>query len=600
MNNWTDKDSPRIWRTPESNFYGDEPLQALEVYTDDKLAQIASHGFNAVWLRGRLYDLMRSSVFPELNRLHARQRMDNLLGLIQRAKVHGIDVYLFFNEPLALTADDPFWLSHTDIKGQPYRDPMEDVELSSLCISTVTVRQFFKQAVQSILSKLAGLGGVILITASEHHSHCWSHYIRYGLSDGVVEKSTDPMQCPRCREREPADIVTDLLRIWSEVANQITPRPKVIAWNWSWSIWYPDPQAQVVDMLPDGVELQLDWERGGSKRMFGRDITMDEYSLGYAGPSERCKSSLECARRSGIAVHAKLQVGTTHEIATVPNLPLMQNLHAKFSGLYREGISGLMGCWNFGCSLTLNTFALGLFCSQPKQRLDRQRFLNELAQEYFGSVDSSLVTDAWAKFGEAFEHFPFSIRMLYWGPNNYAPAYPLVSDYRDEAMGPSWIGHHPFGDRLEDCIGPFSIDEVIQAYDPMSGLWDKGLADYRKALSSTEGGTEEQLRHRFEELSCADMISCHLKSASEIFRFHRWRLGVIAAQGLQPPCKVPLDAQAVEIMERQIGNAKEALKLAKADARLGFHQEPQARFYDPQRIQIAIDGMYREITAADQ
>jgi hypothetical protein len=332
--------------------------------------------------------------------------------------------------------------------------------------------------------------------------------------------------------------------------------------------------------------------------MFNRDIPIDEYSLGYPGPSPRCTASLRCVQRNGTSVHAKLQMGTTHEIATVPNLPLMQNLHTKFAGLYREGIAGVMATWNFGCSLTLNSFALGLFCDKPKQSLDRGWFLKELAQAYFGPVDSSGAIRAWDEFCAAFNYFPFSMAMVYWAPTNYAPAYPLSLDYRDAPMGPSWIQHSPWGDRLEDCFGPFSLDEIIEAYQTMSDLWEKGLPDYAQALAHAADISAKYLQRASEELSCARMIGCQLRCALEIFRFHRWRLGVVSAKRLQPPCKVPLDPEAVEILKRQRTNAEEALLLTEADARLGFHQEPQAQFYDPGRIQHALALMYREIEAA--
>ena len=600
MSNWTAKANPRIWRSPQSDFNGDEPLNALDVYTDQTLARIASHGFNAVWLRGRLRDLMQSTIFPQLNRPNATRRLENISTLIQRGRRNGIEIFLYFNEPLALSAADPFWAAHPDLKGQPHQEPISKVDVISLCTSVPTVQQFFAEAVTGLFQSLTGLGGVILITASEYHTHCWSHYARYSLSDGIVSKNDEPMQCPRCRDREPADIVTELLGVWSQAAGHLSPRPRVLAWNWSWSIWYPEPQAEVIERLPPGVELQLDWERGGSKRMFNRDIPMDEYSLGYPGPSPRCMASIRCAQRSSTPVHAKLQMGTTHEIATVPNLPLMQNLHAKFAGLYREGIAGVMACWNFGCSLTLNSFALGLFCDKSKQSLDREWFLKELAQAYFGPVDHSAVVRAWSGFCAAFDHFPFSIKMLYFGPVNYAPAYPLTSEYRTVPMGPSWVQHHPFGDRLADCFGPFSLDEIIEAYRTMSDLWDQGLAHYTQALTPATDMSAEHLQHTSEELSCARMIGCQLRCTLDIFRFHRWRVGVIAAKGLHPPCKVPLDGQAMEILKGQIANAQEALILTEADNRFGFHQEPQAQFYSPELIQSAIEVMNGEIKAAGQ
>jgi len=187
--------------------------------------------------------------------------------------------------------------------------------------------------------------------------------------------------------------------------------------------------------------------------------------------------------------------------------------------------------------------------------------------------------------------------MLYFGPVNDAPAYPLTSEYRNAPMGSSWLVHE-WGDRLDDCLGEFSLDEVIDAFATMSERWTTGLNDYGKALSLTEGGSAEQPRHRFEELSCARMIDCQLRCVLEIFRFHRWRLGVIAAKGLQPPCKLPLDGRALEILKGQIPNPKNAQMLTEDDSRLGFHQEPQAQFYDSERIQHAITVMHREIAAA--
>ena len=139
---------------------------------------------------------------------------------------------------------------------------------------------------------------------------------------------------------------------------------------------------------------------------------------------------------------------------------------------------------------------------------------------------------------------------------------------------------------------------MIDAFAAMSQTWGQALADYDNALSSAEKGTPDELRNRFEELSCARMISCQLRCSLEIFRFHRWRLGVIAGKGLQPPCKVPLDEEAVEILKRQTVNAKEALALTQQDIRLGFHQEAQAKFYDSGRIQQAIAVMCREIGTA--
>ena len=55
----------RIWRSSHSDFYKDEALHAAAVYTPDCLREIAGAGFNAIWIRGILRDLVRTSE-PEL------------------------------------------------------------------------------------------------------------------------------------------------------------------------------------------------------------------------------------------------------------------------------------------------------------------------------------------------------------------------------------------------------------------------------------------------------------------------------------------------------------------------------------------------------
>ena len=255
-----------------------------------------------------------------------------------------------------------------------------------------------------------------------------------------------------------------------------------------------------------------------------------------------------------------------------------------------------MGCWNFGCSMTLNTFALGLFVREAVPHGEKE-FLEQLAREYFGPVDQERILTAWEAFCKSFEQFPFSIPMLYWSVMNYAPAFALSSTYQAKPLAPSWMKTQPseWGDRLEDCYGPFTLDEIISGFEVMVELWDAGLAKYRAALSRKAMETEQQACHRIEELSCANMIGCHLRCSLGVFRFHRWRLAAMARLGLLPPCRTPLDDQARAIIQAQITHCKETLPLVEQDRRLGFHQEAQAWLYDAERIRAAISQMEQEL-----
>ncbi len=565
--------STRIWRSPRSRFNEDEPLNAAAVYTPEELDRIASQGFNAIWMRGRLRELMRSAVFPELNDPDAGRRIESLRQVLVAAAARGLRLFLFFNEPMALERTHSFWARHPELKGEPYCEPDFDWDVVSLCTSAEPVMRFFRESVANLLDDLAGLGGVILITASESQSHCWSHKALRPVGDVYIDKGLGPMRCPRCSSRTPAEVVGELVGVWSEEAARQPRPPEVWVWNWSWSMWYGQPQEEMVRALPHGVRLMADFERGGMRRQAIGEVFIDEYSLGYPGPSERFSGASAAACAVGLQVCAKIQLGVTHELATVPNLPLIPNLFEKFRCLDELKVVGVMGSWNFGNSPSLNTAAFRLFSDRPDLRRDCRSFCLQLAREQFPEAEPGPIVAAWESFCAAFHEYPFSLKTLYFGPMNYAVAYPLSPDYHARPMGPTWCFHEPFGDRLDDCLGSFTVDQVVDCFERMLGHWRAGMALY--------GGADEA------ERACAAMIGLHIKAACNIFRFHRWRKPQIdRAKGV--PAGLQADAAVLALAEAHCATLRQAAALAGAHPEFGVHQEPGVALYTLHTINEAI------------
>ena len=468
----------------------------------------------------------------------------------------------------------------------------------SLCTSQSQVRDYMRQAINNLFDETPGLGGVILITASEYHTHCWSHQVLRGLNDGFTTVSSRPLECPRCRDREPAAVVSELVTIWRDAATDRSPKPRVLCWNWSWSMWYTEPQTEVYSHLPAGVEILADFDRGSKVMRRGRELDIDEYSLSVVGPSDRFRGSLGIARKRGFPVHAKLQLGTTHEIGTVPNLPLIEQLHGKFVELSRHGASGFMGTWNFGCSLTLNTAAVHQYLKDPKGYESCDRFMRDLALTYFGDIDVDAAIQAWRTFGRAFENYPFSIKFLYWSPINYAPAYWPGVRYEGRPMGMSCY-EHIWGDRLNDSF-PQDVTacEVAESLEAVASVWSDGLDHYVSALNAEADNTTHGRRRR-EELNCARMIALQAGSAANIYRYHAWRMNRVQSLGLTPPCEIPHDDESLAIHRRERGLAVEAIALCRLDSRLGYHQESHAVFYDEASIARKIDAIDSVINQHD-
>lgn len=575
---WTAPDAPRIWRsvagTPES-------------YSDAELADIAADGFTGVWLFCSLRDLMQSRVFPELNRPGAAERLAAIQALIARAAVHRVGVYLYFNEPGGVGIDEPFWSLHPHLKG------VEKWRKYALCTSTPEVQAFFRDAVASVLNPLHGLGGVLLITACEDLTHCWSK--------SAVRKGAPPPSCPRCRDREPAELILELLRIWAEV-RAAHPTPfRILAWNWEWSYYYADPQTEIISRLPAGVELLLGFEMGGEKPWQGRTLPIGEYALSYAGPGRQFVATTEAVRAGGLPVHAKIEINNTHELCSVPNLPVLATLHSRFAAMSRLGTAGFLGCWSMGARRTLNTAALRLFLASPDLFMDETAFLDALARHYFGGRQTVAVRQAWRAFSAAFSHYPFTVSLLYYGPHNDAPARPLSLHYAGRPTGRSWCADEP-GDDLGPALHAFfsdgseiSLAEIIAGFTRLRDDWQAALPAYEAALAPRSQLTPEHHRHRAEERCVAAMLAVQFRSIVNVFRFHRERLRVLSEHGLVAPCILPRDPELLAIMEQEVANVSRALPLVDADPRLGFHQDIAGYKYNGAMIRAKIAAMTAEL-----
>jgi|GEM_PF-3600045 len=587
-------DSLRIWRSHDAGADDDfdEMLDADSVYTDRELARIVASGFNAIWIFCRLYHLMDSSIWPQLNVAGTRERIASIQAVIDRASKHGLGVYLYFNEPAGVHEDHPFWQGHTDLRGDYHW------RRYSLCASTPEVKRFFEDAIQSIFTKLRRAAGVILITAGEDITDCWSKHNR--------QQGEEPPACPRCRDREPSEIVLDHLRAWTRVSAQ-QPEPfRILAWNWEWAYWYADPQREIVEHLPDGVELLADMEIGGTKQWRDRLCHVGEYSLSYVGPSPRLVGGAKICAARDMSVHAKIELNVTHELCTVPNVPVIPTLHGKFKAMSDLNLSGCMAAWNMGTRDTLNTAAFALYMDDPNRYADPIAFQMDLAKQYFGEVDTSLVLDTWHTFVDAFALYPQTVQLIYTGPHNDAFARPLVLQFKGEPIGVSYKAGM-YGDDLSKCLTrhhnqqtSFTCEEVADAFSDMACRWIPAAHRYAQALQNDTVASPIHRQHRFEESSCATIIGLQLRSIAHQFQFQQRRTEIMRAENLTAPCQLPPDEQLLSIMREELTVVRQALPLVEADSRLGFHQTFQGYKYDSQSIIAKIELMEKALAVTSQ
>jgi len=567
--------SPRIIRSPFSDYSGDEVENCLQDYPETYLKEIAREGYNGIWLRVILREIVPSTPFPEFGN-KGKEQLGALNKLVVKAGRFGVKVYLYLCEPRGFRAKDPFWQRHPEVKGQPVTFQAtggKDGLYFALCSSTTAVKEFLEESSFNLFRQVPGLGGVFLITASEHHTHCYSHFpkLQKEYSDPNIEAwSRAKFLCPRCIGRRPTEVVAEIIRLINRGVKSAAPKAEVIAWTWSWSILEPDPQKELIALLPKDVILMSDWERGGQKKVCGRRYPLDEYSFSYPGPSPRFKKQLEIAKKRGMRTMAKIQIGTTHELASVPYLPLPHLLAAKMQKLNEFRVDGYLGCWIMGGNVSPMSKLAGRMSQRPQ--VSPSKAIKELAGAEFGERSAAAVTRAWRCFATAWRKYPFSIPFLYYGPINYATAYPLSLNLKKKAPTASWRplprdkkGHLLLGDNLEVWVKPFGPQIIVNAFRELLKVWETGVAILRRAWEK-----DKQNQRLKEELNLTKHIALSIRSSINIIRFY-----LLLRKDRES--RVLLQIKRIFKAEMQI--AVEDKKLVEFDRRLGYHPEAHIHLF---------------------
>ena len=574
----------KIWRSPYSCFGGlnslkldntkDETYTAVNVYTDEVLADIAANGFNAIWLHAVLCSISIVPEFPEFG-TNAMAHVAALNTLVARAAKHGIKVFLYFQPVRGIaTGNKEFWKNHPECAGQiemsgeqliaEHLD--EPLEVASLCTSVPAVKNWIRDASSFLAENVPDLGGVILITASEYPGHCYSH-----------RKKKDPtewthlIECPRCKEREGWEVALEEILLVREGIRKKSEKMDIIAWNWGWAMWLPTPCKELLEKLPKDVILMADCERGGVQDMAERpSFHMDEYSLTYAGPSPRCKGTIEYGMSIGLKGMLKLQLGTTHELGSVLDLPLMTNIFRKASYLKNNPELGYMGCWTFGNSTSGNTAGFNFFLREDVSG-NMEEALKSFAEYYFPSCNASGVLRAWELMEQGSKYMPFAIPFLYRGCHAHALSYTSIFNTGALNTRSAGTSYRPFENRGDDLSGSvnmpgnFSLDELVSNLGKMAVIWKIAAETMLEAL----GGKDDK-----HEAGNMFICAALMQSAEYAYRAYRLRLNWDDSK----------KADLLHIVNGEIENVKNALPYVEKDPRQGWHGEAYIRMFTPESM----------------
>ena len=473
--------------SPYSALYGDTFLEEELIessFPDDILSAYAALGVGGILCQAVLYSLVPCPYAPELSVGHEK-RIRGLNKVIERLGKYGLKLYLYLNEPRDLP--DSAFIDRPDLKG--------DVEVegyASLCLSTKEAQDFFRESMRRLTASAPGLGGYTVITASENHTNCYSH------------RRKGETTCPRCRDKSPADLYALVISLIEEGVHSVDPDIPVVAANWPWQYFMErKDEEEVVKRLPSSVAVSTVSEWRSSRTYEDKEILVEDYSISIPGPSDASLAYMKMVRSFGNKYAAKIQLGNSWELSTVPFIPAYGHFYRLIRDLVEKAAPEIVQTtWTMG---SFPSPVFRMFAEMTRKDAPIPEYRDLMARLYPNADTEKLLT-ALAALDDAFDHFPFSVYSMYNGPQHMGPALPLWREptgWKSCMVGPIYDDMRMAAIDFGDPYGVF-----YRQYEKLVLAWEAAHA----LLLSAYEGRELTMADRML-LDCSEGALLHFTSA---------------------------------------------------------------------------------------
>ena len=535
--------------------YGDPLLDPeADPYPDGYLARMAAAGANGVWLQAVLYKL---APYPWDASLSTRyeERLANLRVLVERARKHGMGVYLYLNEPRAMP--QAFFDTHPDLKG------VSEGDYAAMCTSAPEVREYITNSIASINKAVPDLAGFFTITASENLTNCWSHH--------------NGAQCPRCGKRAPAEVIAEMNASIQAGIDAAGTATRLIAWDWGWQ---DGAAVDTINALPTNVSLMSVSEWSIPIKRGGIDGVVGEYSISTIGPGPRATKHWAAARARGMKAIAKIQAGNTWELSAVPYIPAVENVAKHAANLRGAGVDGLMLGWTLGGYPSPNLEVVSEIGRADQNAISTDQALLTVAQRRYGEAMAPAVVAAWKTCSSAFSEFPYNGGTVYSAPLQVGPTNLLWES-------PTGYAASMVGIPYDDLAAWRSIYPPEVFSGQLLKITD-GFDAALKALQAAAGEAPSQALR--EEMQVIEASSIHFRSVADQVQFVVAR-DQLAAQPTGDSAKQALDI-IERILKEEIDLAQRLYTIQRTDSRIGF-EASNHYFYVP------VDSLEKIINCRD-
>ena len=542
-------------------FFRDELTDDIDYYPEPYLDRLAAEGINGIWLT-IVWREMAETPFLPADPLR-QKRIEKLKKTVAKCRRYGIKVWVFCIEPASWTRAVP--APSADMGGDS-----KDAGNQPFCIASENSQKYITETVYSIFRDTPNLGGMMLISLGERPTSCLSCINEHGL---------DKQPCADKCGLSKSKILNTILCCIREGIRKAGSNAQVLSWLYN-------PKANQIPewwfTLPEELDkehiLAFNFESGCSKVQDGRVCSGGDYWLSSIGPADRF-GRIAAAAKGNCEVAAKLQVGCSHELATIPFMPVPGNLYEKYRAMKKLGVSSVIQCWYFGNYPGLMNRAAGMlaFAEFNDTQID---FLKRLAAVEWGNQYAPKLAEMWQNFGKAYSNYPLDIQFQYYGPMHDGIVWPLHLKQVMTSLPRSWKPDaEPAGDAVGECLNTFELANVVTLSRKLAEMWSNAVAVLPELRSKFADDPA-----RLRECDLYEALELLFNSGARILSFYDMRAKLFDS---------PLGCHALleemhNIVKAEKSASARMIELCKSDARLGYHSEAEVFKFYPAKLEWRI------------
>ena len=545
-----------------------------DYFPDEYLDAVADCGMSGIWMWVKWRDVVETSFAPRPP--EGARRLAKLRSIARKCRRHCLSLWAFGIEPAHFTDGDPLLAAHPELAGAHF----PSVGWRMWCPSSPAALRYAEEAARDLFTQVPELGGLLNIAYGEGTTTCMD-----GLYDSSCFSENlwqEGITCERCRGRAVWELYADMSAAIVRGIRAAGGSQPYLSWFYQ-PTTFPERRTWNFDCAahaPDGATFVYNFESGLLTRDRGKFRCGGDYWLSQAGPSGPFRLTASAALAAGRRIGAKIQTCNSHELATLPYVPAPGLLYRKYREMRKCGVGDVVQSWFFGSEPSPMLKAAGML-SREDFSDGEAAFLLHLAAAVWGEALAPHAVKAWSAFSDAFAKYPVDNKMGYYGPFHSGIAWPYHPEVSCTGLPRSWWPDEPpAGDRIGECLGTYTLDEVEASAEEMAGL----VRDM-PSLSALAASAPAERRG---DVAVMKAFRLQLLAARDVFRFYRLRRDAIAASRREPGRAKALLAQMEATVDDARRLAEEMLPVAEADSRIGFHAEAAKRTYDPTSVRRQI------------